>query len=323
MANPCHSSENGQFCETHGGYHQGDGTVSKWPAPAKSGEGWPAPVGNPVPVHDAVGETVTKAKDYLVKKVNEKLHPETVPGYRSPEQKAADAAAWRQAQPAPAPSVPTPSAAPEISVTSAEIVKRAQDLLKSGTPASSAVREATIALVMERSSMSKAEAKKYVEDSVARAGAANPALKKMADDTTRMRESVEALQARIPRNPAPSPVAQAPSKQGFWASLFGGHGGASRPGPRSQTGVYLLSDGTGRYKIGKTTEFDKRLKALQTGNPNKIEVIGWKEAGSSDEAFKIETAMHRRFKDKNIKTAGSASEWFTLSAAELKEFNRA
>lgn len=75
--------------------------------------------------------------------------------------------------------------------------------------------------------------------------------------------------------------------------------------------VYLLRTNE-FYKIGITKNLSKRVKQLQTGNSEKIELICSYE---SDYAKKIEKTLHNKYA--SVKKTG---EWFTLSVINELEF---
>lgn len=75
--------------------------------------------------------------------------------------------------------------------------------------------------------------------------------------------------------------------------------------------IYILKAGD-KYKIGITfSEISKRIKALQTGCPYKIEIIHTYETNNS---FIIEQTLHNRYKDKN-----SNGEWFILNEQDIED----
>jgi hypothetical protein len=79
--------------------------------------------------------------------------------------------------------------------------------------------------------------------------------------------------------------------------------------------IYLLNEsGSQKYKIGITTTngLDKRLKAIQTGCPEKIEVI---KTFESPFVSIIEKNLHRLHKTKNTN-----GEWFILSDDDVASF---
>lgn len=69
-----------------------------------------------------------------------------------------------------------------------------------------------------------------------------------------------------------------------------------------------------RYKIGVTSEKDanKRLKKLQTGNPNKLSFLGVFE---TKYPYKLESIMHGQYSDKNI-----LGEWYELDDEDIIKF---
>lgn len=72
--------------------------------------------------------------------------------------------------------------------------------------------------------------------------------------------------------------------------------------------VYFVRDGAGAVKIGFTSDSpDKRLAALQTSNPNKLELVGFFAARKCDE-----TTIHRMFRRHRLK-----GEWFKESELTL------
>lgn len=79
--------------------------------------------------------------------------------------------------------------------------------------------------------------------------------------------------------------------------------------------VYLLCDGE-KFKIGMTRQKDinKRIKELQTGNPNEIWLHTYYE---TDFPLKIEKMLHFRHKMSNIK-----NEWFDMTVQEVLGFKK-
>jgi len=77
--------------------------------------------------------------------------------------------------------------------------------------------------------------------------------------------------------------------------------------------IYLLrQDQTDNYKIGITRDLESRLKNLQTGCPNKIEVIS---TFKSKYARNLEGFFHRIWKHHKIN-----GEWFYLIENERPDF---
>jgi len=77
--------------------------------------------------------------------------------------------------------------------------------------------------------------------------------------------------------------------------------------------VYLLCDGE-KFKIGMTKQKDitKRIKELQTGNPNEIWIRSYYE---TNYPLKVEQMMHAKYKTSNVK-----NEWFDLNASQVINF---
>lgn len=75
--------------------------------------------------------------------------------------------------------------------------------------------------------------------------------------------------------------------------------------------VYLLRTNN-QYKIGIAKDVNKRIKQLQTGNSQEIELI---DSFESEYANKIEKALHNKYS--YVKESG---EWFTLSVSEEVNF---
>lgn len=82
--------------------------------------------------------------------------------------------------------------------------------------------------------------------------------------------------------------------------------------------VYFIADNNGLVKIGVAKNPKKRLKELQTASPRKLNLISTVE---SDNAFRLEGKLHRRFKEKCV-----SGEWFELNSDDidgvLHEINR-
>lgn len=77
--------------------------------------------------------------------------------------------------------------------------------------------------------------------------------------------------------------------------------------------VYLISCGEKQYKIGVTKrDISARIRELKTGNSNPFEVISTFESKWSK---KIESTLHRKFKDKLIN-----GEWFDLDDSDVNNF---
>lgn len=82
---------------------------------------------------------------------------------------------------------------------------------------------------------------------------------------------------------------------------------------RDKAYVYLLKvSGEGIYKIGVSKNVERRVKQLQTGNPEKIEII---KTFLSQYPYKIENVLHRRYKVKHV-----FGECFQLTNEDINHF---
>lgn len=78
--------------------------------------------------------------------------------------------------------------------------------------------------------------------------------------------------------------------------------------------VYLIRGNDGRYKIGVAKNPEKRIRQLQTGNYDPLELI---TSYQSDNANKIEKSLHRYYSYGKM-----IGEWFDLSIKEEAEFTK-
>jgi len=76
--------------------------------------------------------------------------------------------------------------------------------------------------------------------------------------------------------------------------------------------VYLIRGNDGKYKIGTSKNPEKRIKPVQTGNPDQLKII---ETYTSINATKIEVALHNKYS-----YARNVGEWFDLSISEELDF---
>jgi hypothetical protein len=76
--------------------------------------------------------------------------------------------------------------------------------------------------------------------------------------------------------------------------------------------VYLIRGNNGRYKIGIAKNPSQRIKTLQTGNSDRLQLI---ETYQSENASKIESTLHNHFG--HVRKEG---EWFDLSISEEVNF---
>jgi len=76
--------------------------------------------------------------------------------------------------------------------------------------------------------------------------------------------------------------------------------------------VYLITDGCGLYKIGRSSDTGLRLKGLQTSNGRELELLYEVDCVH---APKVEAIMHRRHVSKRVK-----GEWFELNQEDRERF---
>lgn len=69
--------------------------------------------------------------------------------------------------------------------------------------------------------------------------------------------------------------------------------------------VYFIRDGCGNIKIGVAQDVLRRMKELQTSNPNKLEIVSCLHLPRLDHAYMVETELHKKFS--NVRKQG---EWF-------------
>lgn len=76
--------------------------------------------------------------------------------------------------------------------------------------------------------------------------------------------------------------------------------------------IYLITNQKGHYKIGVSKNPDKRIKSMETGNPDDL-VIFYRY--KTKNAHKIERILHRLFESYKVKL-----EWFELPIYEVRNF---
>lgn len=80
--------------------------------------------------------------------------------------------------------------------------------------------------------------------------------------------------------------------------------------------VYLIKEDNEEthYKIGmtKVKDVNKRLKQLQTGNPNELFLVDYHQ---TEIPFYIESSLHRFFSSKK-----TLNEWYDLSEEDISTF---
>jgi hypothetical protein len=76
--------------------------------------------------------------------------------------------------------------------------------------------------------------------------------------------------------------------------------------------IYFIENTkTSNFKIGKTNNIHKRIKALQTGND---QILTVKKYIVCDNVFKIEKIIHRYFSTKRVN-----GEWFGINMSQINE----
>lgn len=79
--------------------------------------------------------------------------------------------------------------------------------------------------------------------------------------------------------------------------------------------VYLICDPCNdKFKIGVTTgKIEKRIKELQTGNPNELFISNYHK---TEYPFKLETMLHAKYRTNNV-----LNEWFEIDSHDVSHFN--
>ena len=87
-----------------------------------------------------------------------------------------------------------------------------------------------------------------------------------------------------------------------------GHAKYERP---ADYGIYIISNGQGWYKIGKTNDIQRRINALQCGSPYRLNLTIFIFCDKKD-LRKYESRLHQTFKSKR-----GIGEWFALNSPDL------
>lgn len=200
---------------------------------------------------------------------------------------------------------------PKASKTSrAEIIAAAKRVAKStGVSESAAIKEIT----------------KNIDASLAAldAGRELPSMESLREQVARteaMKKQIAQIQARVDS----ASVGSAPKRQGLLGRIKNMFTGSTFNGVcvGSGCGVYVIQSGTSnRFKIGKTTNIEDRMKALQTGSPDALKLIGFIQAPPGD-ISRIESELHKKYGRNRIGSSGTAKEWFVLDPDEARRIAR-
>jgi hypothetical protein len=80
---------------------------------------------------------------------------------------------------------------------------------------------------------------------------------------------------------------------------------------------FILDEKSNAVKIGKANNIHERFSDLQTGNPNKLEVIYFIECSTVERSSQLEKKLHKKFDSLRIRTNG---EWFTYDEEVFRQF---
>lgn len=72
--------------------------------------------------------------------------------------------------------------------------------------------------------------------------------------------------------------------------------------------VYAVGDGHGNVKIGVAEDVQKRIRQLQTGNPNRLYLVAFLRLSSRYDADRVEKEAHSSYSQDRV-----SGEWFALS----------
>ncbi len=84
--------------------------------------------------------------------------------------------------------------------------------------------------------------------------------------------------------------------------------------PKTAGFVYLLSDGEGYYKIGRTNSIENRMRAFATEWRVKARLI---HVIQTEDMVGLESALHTRFANKR-----QNGEWFKLTRGDVRAIKR-
>lgn len=79
--------------------------------------------------------------------------------------------------------------------------------------------------------------------------------------------------------------------------------------------LYVIGNDTNRQKIGISKDVDKRLKNLQTGNPDKLTIHYKIECPTIKHTLKLEKKIHSELSYKRL-----SGEWFNMTVEEAVNY---
>ncbi len=80
--------------------------------------------------------------------------------------------------------------------------------------------------------------------------------------------------------------------------------------------VYIMTSGKSRFKVGISKHPTKRVKQLQTGNPDPIKLLWVSEMKEGIKASSAESTIHSVLKEMGLHATG---EWFNMSDDQVVE----
>jgi predicted GIY-YIG superfamily endonuclease len=79
--------------------------------------------------------------------------------------------------------------------------------------------------------------------------------------------------------------------------------------------IYSNTEGIVQWKVGITTDLEKRLQILKVGNPNIVGVDAYYEIDNREIAYKVETLVKKQLKSHKVK-----GEWFAHESLNSQIF---
>ena len=100
-------------------------------------------------------------------------------------------------------------------------------------------------------------------------------------------------------------------------------GSSSKKGDNS---LYIIGRRGGETaKIGRTTSLNSRLAGIQTGNPERLELVAWWTAGNDycggygGNIWWLEGAVHAALVDAGIERTPGGRDWFFVEPQEIAD----